>query len=62
MNKFFTDYVDMVYNPQMTFIRKHKLGYALITAGAFFVGCGIPYIKFKIEEKERMGQNHSKQN
>jgi hypothetical protein len=50
IKELFTDYKEMVWNPQIGWIKKHWIAYLVILAISAFVG-SIPFIVMKIRDK-----------
>lgn len=48
--KLFTDYKEMVWNPQIEWIKKHKIAYLVIIGLSAIVGF-MPMIILKIQDK-----------
>ena len=50
IKELFTDYKEMVWNPQIGWIKKHWIAYLVILAISAFVG-SMPFIVMKIRDK-----------
>ena len=50
IKKLFTDYKEMVWNPQIGWIKKHWMAYLVMLAASVLVGF-LPYIIMKIRDK-----------